>query len=169
MIHLISLIWTLGGPLADAPACMNPEPGPQRTGTSTQRLKFSPQGHPPISDAEKEQNRIRLGITQEQQKQIDDLYNETRAKMDEVWKSMREKQKLLRETYQQYELDEVKAKSLRIDILRLHRKMGEVQLENERKIRTILNREQFEKLQQLMKEKFEQFRRRGPGGPPPGH
>ena len=81
---------------------------------------------------------------------------------------MREKQTQLRETYQQYELDEVRAKALRIDILRLHRRMSDVQLENERKIRTILTREQFDKLQQLMKEKFEQFRRNRPGGPPGG-
>jgi Spy/CpxP family protein refolding chaperone len=169
MIPLLSLMISLSGPLAPSECCFNPEPGQKpASGTSSRALHFAPrQGPPQISDDEKERNRIRLGISQAQQAQIDDLYKETQSKMGDVWKAMRDKQGQLRETYRQYELDESKAKMLRIDIVRLHKKMGEIQLENERKIRTILTREQFDKLQQLMKEKFDQFRKNRPGGPPP--
>lgn len=168
MHPIISLILAVSGPMSPVECSFVPEPCQKPAGrTSTQKLLMSPQGRPPISDDEKEKNRVRLGITQQQQQQIDDLYNETRTKMSDVWKSMGEKQRQLRDVYREYAFDEAKAKSLRIDINRLHRKMTDIQLENERKIRMILTREQFDKLQLLMKEKFEQFRRNRPGPPPP--
>jgi Spy/CpxP family protein refolding chaperone len=166
MIPLLSLLLSLSAP-QPIECSFTFEPC-QKSGTSTRALHFSPpQGPPQISQEEKERNRQRLGISLQQQQQIDDLFKETQTKTGEVWKSLREKQGQLREAYQQYDLDEARAKSLRIDIIRLHRKMGEIQLENERRIRTILTREQFDKLQQLMKEKFEQFKRSRPGGPQP--
>jgi Spy/CpxP family protein refolding chaperone len=160
MVALFSLALSLAAPLHPVPCSFDPEPGQKGgTRTSTQALQFAPpQGQRGPSDEEKERNRIRLGITQLQQQQIDALYQETRAKMDEVRKSMMEKQREIWETYADYDIDEAKAKSLRFQILRLHKKMGEIQADNEHKLRGILTREQFGRLRELMKEQFEKRR-----------
>ena len=125
------------------------------------------------TDEEKENNRKRLGISIQQQQQIDDLYKETGARMAEVRKAMGDRQRELWDVYGNYDIDEARARSLRMEIIKLHRKMGEIHADNERRLRQILSREQFGKLRELMKEQFEKRRqdferRRGrPGGPPP--
>jgi Spy/CpxP family protein refolding chaperone len=171
MVSLLTLVLTLAAPAPFEPFCSSPEPGQKQganTSTSTKALQFAPQGHRGPTDEEKEQNRIRLGITRQQQQQIDDLYNETRTKMGDVWKAMREAQNKLRLAYEPYDFNEGEAKSLRIEIVKLHRKMGEIQLDNERKIRAILTREQFGKLRELMKEQFQKFEERRRANRPPG-
>jgi Spy/CpxP family protein refolding chaperone len=176
MFRIVTLMLSLTG-LANADPCpFAPCQGAGKGGvqTSTRALQFAPGQRP--GDDEKEKIRVRIGITPQQQQQIDDLYNETRARMDEVRKSMGEKQKALWDVYGNYDIDETAARSLRIEILKLHRKFGEIQADNERKLRTILSREQFEKLRQVMKEQWEAKRKqfeerranRPAGGPSPG-
>lgn len=170
MLPLFTAILSLTAPILESP---DPLPSWQRDGarTSTKSLQFSPQRP---SDDEKERNRQRIGISLDQQKQIDDLYKETRARMDEVRKAMQDVQKKLWDEYEKYDIDEAAIKSLRREINRQHWRFGEVQADNERRLRKILTREQFEKLRALMKEQFEkrrqemQQRRGGPGGRPPG-
>lgn len=127
-------------------------------------------GQRPQTDEEKERARVRIGITLEQQEKIEALYAETSALRKDAFGKLRETFKQLYTLQDTYEFDRMQSKVLSREIMGIHRKLLGIQLDNEEKLRKILNKEQFEKLRAMMKEereKRERERRPRPPGPPP--
>jgi Spy/CpxP family protein refolding chaperone len=123
-----------------------------------------PPGGPPgfqrgPSEEEKERIRLRIGITREQQQQIEALYMETERQKGEVFTKMRELYTQLESMYDVYEFDRDQARNIRREITRQHVKIMMIHVDNEEKLRRILTREQFEKLRAIMREGREKLRR----------
>jgi Spy/CpxP family protein refolding chaperone len=120
------------------------------------------------TEEEKEKARLRIGITKEQQAQIEALFNDTDRQMREIMGRIRELSEQLRAEYDKYDFDRNLARSLRRQIMSQRWRVSNLHANNEEKLRKILNREQFDKLRALIKEQFPS-RRREPdhrGGPP---
>jgi Spy/CpxP family protein refolding chaperone len=111
------------------------------------------------SEEEKERIRLRIGITKEQQQQIEALYMETERQKGEVFAKMRELYTQLESLYDVYDFDRNQARSLRREITRQHVQIMMIHVDNEEKLRRILTREQFEKLRAVMREAREKMRR----------
>jgi Spy/CpxP family protein refolding chaperone len=112
------------------------------------------------SEEERERIRLRIGITKEQQAQIEQLYTETDQKRREVGIRMRELYHQLFTLYDNYDFDRNLARAIRRELTELHRRTLWIHAENEEKLRKILTKEQFDKLRTLMKEKLEEWRSR---------
>lgn len=133
---------------------------------------FSPLfGQRPIPDDDKEKTRLRIGITKEQQDQIEAIYAETDRNRREIGKKLRDSfHQLMTSCYDNYDYDRNQAMALRKEIMRAHRRLLDIHADNEEKLRHILNKEQFDKLRALMKERWERQRRefeRNRPKPPP--
>lgn len=172
MVLLFTALLSVAAPVRNGPALHTACCQKSGVRTSSQALQFAPQRP---SDDEKEKNRIRIGITVQQQQQIDALWTDTGAKIREVREAQQQKNLELRQVMEKYDFDRGKARALREQIIQLHRKAGDIHAENEEKLRKILTRDQFERLQGLMKEMFEKRRKewqdhhpKGPGGAPGG-
>jgi Spy/CpxP family protein refolding chaperone len=123
------------------------------------------------SEEEKEKARIRIGMTKEQQAQIEAVYVESGKKREEAMRELAEKHRQLSAVYDSYEIDKAQERALLRDIVSIHWRLLRIHSEDEAKIRRILTKEQHEKLRALMKETMERMRKswRGPGrGAPPG-
>ena len=126
------------------------------------------------SEEERARIRARTGISQEQQNQIEAIYRDQRRQEDEIRRKTFEVYKQLGEVYDKYDFDRNQAASFRKEIGRLHRQRLHVHAETQDKLRRVMTREQFEKLNQLVKEQMESMRkawekrgdRRGPPRPP---
>jgi len=130
----------------------------------------------PPSDEERERNRVRLGITREQQEQIEALYAELDRQNREIWTRSGELFRQLDEKYSSYDLDQEGARAIRRELMGLHRRRLMAFAEFQDKLRRVLNREQFNRLQVLVREQREKWRKQweqgrgrgGPGGGRPG-
>jgi len=125
---------------------------------------------PPGSfEEEKEKARVRIGMTKEQQAQIEAVYAESARKRADAMKELGEKHRQLRGVYDAYEVDKKQEREVLRDIVAIHWRLLRIHSEDEVKIRRILTKEQHEKLRTLMKEAMEQARKRwrGPGTRPP--
>lgn len=146
----------------------------QEAPSSGKNLKpagFQGPGGRPQSEEQKEKTRLRLGITKEQQTQIEALHIENMKQHRELFSKMRDLMGQLRAYYDSYEFDQEAAKSIRKQIMSLHFHFLKLQAEFEEKLRKILTKEQFERMRAVMKEEWEKGRRRfggPPGGPPSG-
>ncbi len=125
-------------------------------------------GGPGPTEAEKENARIRIGMTKEQQAQIDAVFHESDLQMGEVRGKFMEFSKQLYSLYDSYDFDRVQAHNIRKELLKLHKRMAENHADNEEKLRKILTREQFERMRALVKEErdrkrkeFEERQKRG--------
>lgn len=98
----------------------------------------------------------RLGLTKEQQTQIEAFYTESDRQQRELMTKMRDLYHQLYTVYDNYDYDKNQASSIRREIGMLYKKRLTLTGENEDKLRRILNREQFDKLRALMKEQKEQ-------------
>lgn len=137
-----------------------------RTSAVFSLLIGGPQGPPkPSQEEEKERRRLRIGITKEQEAQLDALWNEHGPKRKEVIEKMRDALKKLGEVYDNYEFDREQARALRREIVGLHARTMLLHLEAEEKIRKILTKEQFDKMRALMKEEWRQRMPSRPHGP----
>jgi|DewCreStandDraft_4_1066084.scaffolds.fasta_scaffold147961_1 Spy/CpxP family protein refolding chaperone len=124
-------------------------------------------------DEEKERRRLRIGITKEQEAQLDALWTEQGPKRREIMEKMRDALKRLGELYDSYDFDREQARAIRREIVGLHARTMMLHLEAEEKIRKILTKEQFDKMRALMKEEWSKrmpprphgSRGGGPGGP----
>ncbi|MEP6753952.1 MAG: hypothetical protein ABJA67_00505 [Chthonomonadales bacterium] len=133
------------------------------------------------TEEEKEKNRIRIGISKEQQAKLEALFKETGDLMQEAFKKQGEKRKELSDVYKEYKYDKAKAASLQEELLQIRRQLAEISKKNEDKLRHILKKDQFDRFQTLlqeardnhMKERGERGGRPGGrpggGGPPPSH
>jgi Spy/CpxP family protein refolding chaperone len=133
-----------------------------------------PSGPPrPFFDSpeEKERVRLRIGITKEQQAQIEAAHQELDQKRRELGARLWEQYRKLGAVYTAYDFDRQQAKAIRREIFSLHRQILDLHAENEERLRKILSKEQFERFQAVMKETFERLRndrasrRGGPSGP----
>lgn len=140
-----------------------------RQGEAPRRGQFRMEARRGPSDADKEKARIRIGMTKEQQQQIEAVFNESDKKTREVFTELGQKHQDLQHVYDSYEIDKARERILIREIARLRMKLLQIHAENEAKIRRILTKEQHEKLRALMKEAMEQARRGwGRRPPPPG-
>ena len=117
------------------------------------------------SDDEKERTRIKLGISREQQSQIESIFAESKRQEGEIHMKSREQYGLLFALYESYDFDRDQAKKVRREIGRLNYKRMQIHAETQEKLRKVLSREQFDKMIQHgreMREKWRQGPRRGP-------
>jgi Spy/CpxP family protein refolding chaperone len=158
MVALAGMLTGTQVSLAQAPDSPRREPGRPRS--------FRPHGP---SDEEKEKTRVRIGMTKEQQAQIEALYSETEQKRRDAMKQLGEKHMRLGALYDAYDVDKKQERELLRDIMEIHWRLLRIHSENEARIRKILTKEQHEKLRALIRESMEQARSRWRTGPkPPG-
>ena len=124
------------------------------------------------SDEEKEKNRIRIGLSKDQQAKLETLFKETGEQLQEVFKKQGEKRKELAEVYKDYKYDKSKAAAMQEELMQLRKQMADISRRNEDRLRQIMKKDQFDRFQTLMQEKREQRQKeRGDhgrtGGPPP--
>jgi Spy/CpxP family protein refolding chaperone len=123
----------------------------------------SPGGRPPRfgppTEEEKERNRIRIGISREQQAQIDKVFRDSDLLMQEIRKRNIDLSRQLYGLYDSYDFDRAQAKTIRRELLTLHKRMTDIHAENEEKLRHIMNREQFERMRAIVREDWENRRK----------
>ena len=122
---------------------------------------------PPNWEEDKEKARVRIGMTKEQQAQIEAIYTESEKKRQDAMRELGEKHRQLRALYDSYEIDKAQERALLRDIVAVHWRLLRIHSEDEAKIRRILTKEQHEKLRALMKEAMEKAMSRWRTGPPP--
>ncbi len=128
-------------------------------------------------EEEKEKNRIRVGLTKEQQARLEDMFKASKDQLDELYKKQREKREELSTVFKEYKYDRSKANSIRRDLQDIRNQISDVLDKSEDNIRRIMNKTQFDRFQQMLQEQRDLRRKsRGdrsggpgaPGGPPPG-
>lgn len=112
-----------------------------------------PHGKPPMSQADKDKFRQRIGLSVQQQTQMDAVFEEMGRERRPLGEKLRELHKQRHDLLSAYTMDRSKEKSLRAEITALYGRMLQLHTESEEKMRRIMNREQFERLQQMMREK----------------
>lgn len=130
-----------------------------------------PPGRPGMrapSEAEKEAARVRIGITKEQQQQLEAILEETGKATRALFDQLREKHEQLTQLYDSYDIDREREKALFREIARLRVRLLQVHSEHETKVRQVLTREQHARMRALMKEAMEDARRRWRTPPPEG-
>ncbi len=121
------------------------------------------------TDEEKERARLSIGMTRDQQSQLEAVFDDSGKQMRAVFDGLRERHRKLSEVYDAYDIDEGQAEVARKGVLELRKKMLQVQAATEKRVRKILTREQFERMRALMHEEAQKRRRaRTPGDAPPG-
>lgn len=121
---------------------------------------------PGPSEEDKEKARIRIGMTKEQQAQIEAVYAESEKKRREAMQELGEKHRQLQVLYDAYEIDKAQERAILRDIVSIHWRLLRIHSEDEAKIRRILTKEQHEKLRAMIKEAMEEARARWRSGPP---
>jgi len=119
------------------------------------------------TDEERERARVTIGMSREQQKQLEASFHDSETRMRDVMTRIRDRHKELNEVYAAYDLDRAKARGLIRELADLHRKVLESRTDNEERMRKVLTREQFDKLRALLDREWK--RRggfRGSGGSP---
>ncbi|NUQ70195.1 MAG: hypothetical protein HUU17_05170 [Chthonomonadales bacterium] len=126
-------------------------------------------GPPGFSEAEKEKARIRVGMSKEQQQQLESLFVETSKKSQDLYEQIMAKHMELNRVYDEYDFDRKRESALIREISRLRERLLRVHADSEVRVRRILTREQHERLRAMMKE-FMGFTRKGRReyGSPPG-
>jgi Spy/CpxP family protein refolding chaperone len=110
------------------------------------------------TEEEKERNRIRIGISREQQGEIDKVFRDSDQQMQEIRKRSGDLSRQLYGLYDAYDFDRVQAKAIRKELLMLHKRMTDIHADNEEKLRHIMNREQFERMRAIVKEDWKKRR-----------
>src|SRR5437870_4512448 len=105
-------------------------------------LQRPPACQPP-SPEEKERARLRIGITPQQQAEIENLFKQTGQERRAINARMHDLYHQLHLLYDAYDLDRRKARAVRDEIMTLNRRILTLHADTEEKLRRILNREQF--------------------------
>ncbi len=157
------VLLVLGAAFLQGGAVIAQQPDPHRREAGQNR----PPRRPPNWEEEKEKARIRIGMTKEQQAQIEAIYAESEKKRQEAMRELGQKHQQLRAVYDSYEIDKTQERALLRDIVAVHWRLLRIHSEDEAKIRRILTKEQHEKLRALMKEAMDQARSRWRRGSKP--
>lgn len=123
-------------------------------------------GQPPtLSPEEREKFRQRLGISAQQQEQMDTLFNDSFKQRRVLGEKLGELFKQRSEISDVYDFDKKRDWALRRDIERIYSQLLRIHSDSEEKLRRILNREQFDRLRALRAEAMRTHRenRRPPG------
>ncbi len=109
-----------------------------------------------MSPEQKNALRLKIGLSVQQQAQIDAVFEEMGRQRKPISDKLRDLHKQRHELLTSYTIDRSKEKSLRAEITSLYGKLLQMHTESEEKIRRIMTREQYERLQQMMREKMAQ-------------
>ena len=130
-------------------------------------------GGPPAgpSPEERERMRVAVGMTKDQQNQVEAIYQDGRKREEELRKKSGELSKQLKVLYDSYSFDRAQASTLRKDMCDLFKQRMAIHAETQDKVRKVLTKEQFDKLTTLAREMFDkrmqEWRQKGRefGGP----
>lgn len=109
-------------------------------------------GQPPPFD--REALFARLNLTAQQRTQLVNLMNETEEKMRRLLTKLHEQRMQLIQLYQQYQFDEKTAQRIIQSINQTQADLLKVHHENQKQLRRILDKEQFERWNQWWKERM---------------
>lgn len=109
-------------------------------------------GQPPPFD--REALFARLNLTAQQRTQLINLMNETEEKMRRLLTKLHEQRMQLIQLYQQYQFDEKTAQRIIQSINQTQADLLKVHHENQKQLRRILDKEQFERWNQWWKERM---------------
>jgi Spy/CpxP family protein refolding chaperone len=111
--------------------------------------RFTP---PPPTPEEREKFRQKLGITVQQQEQMDILFmesNKQRRALSERLRDLFNQRQIITDVY---DFDRSRESAVRKEIGQINNQLLKIHSDSEEKLRRILNREQFERLVALRKE-----------------
>ncbi len=126
------------------------------------------------SEEDREKIRIRVGMTKEQQAQVEAIFNEERRLEGESRKKMGELYKQLSQNYDVYDNDKAAAASLRKDICKQYHERIMIHANAQERLRKVLTKDQFDRMTEMAREWHKKWmeqrgsRRPGPPGPGPG-
>lgn len=132
-------------------------------------VAYQPRSGP--TPEEKEKARIRMGITVDQQQQIEALFTETGRQMRDTMGRVRDLYQQLDAVYNDYDYDRAKVRAIEHQIMQQRRRLLTIHASNETRLRAILNRDQFARMRAMIAEMRGQRRDgrwRGQGPKPPG-
>ena len=167
------------------PLCALPDVVNTTSGSIRMAQIDHPPGPPPTvrrrrpswpNPAQREEARVRIGLTVAQSKKIEQLYQETARQRQVIVKQTRELYHQLRALYDKYDFDHHRAALLRKKILALHQRRLELFSKNEERLRKIMNRQQFDRMRAMIRQMWRKSDRRhgqppgvDEGAPPPDH
>src|SRR5437016_7939043 len=108
-----------------------------------------------ISDEDKEKNRIRLGITKEQEVQIEGIWKSAGDQERELRKKEMGLYMQLHDITDIYDFDRNQASAVRREIYQLFKQRLTIHAETQEKIRRVVTKEQFDRMTALAKEMHE--------------
>jgi Spy/CpxP family protein refolding chaperone len=124
------------------------------------------------SEEEREKIRVRVGMTKDQQAQVEAIFNEERKLEGESRKKTGELYQQLQQNYDVYDNDKPAAAALRKEICKLYHDRIMIHANAQEKLRKVLTKDQFDKMTDMAREWhkkwMEQRGNRGPGRPGPG-
>lgn len=129
-------------------------------GALAQGQPFSPPprgmgGQPPTPPSfDREALFARLNLTSQQRTQLINLMNETEEKIRQLLTKLHEQRMQLMQLYQQYQFDEKAAQRIIQSINQTQAELLKVHHENQKQLRRILDKEQFERWNQWWKERM---------------
>ncbi|GBC94941.1 hypothetical protein HRbin16_00726 [bacterium HR16] len=156
------LLLLLGGLVISGVLAQVQPPPPPRT----------PEGQPPHAFFDREALFARLNLTPQQRTRLTNLMNETEEKLRQLLTKLHEQRMQLMQLYQQYQFDEREAQRLIRSINQVQADLLRVHHENQKQLRRILDKEQFERWNQWWKERMffppskGDWKRRGRDGKP---
>ncbi len=112
------------------------------------------------SDRDRERARQRIGISRDQQRQIEALYKETEGEKRKMRGWIENRYRELDRLHESYVFDRGHARNLVNIISRLQQRLLGLHLETEEKLRRILTREQFDRMRAQLREEREKRERR---------
>ncbi|MGC8784925.1 MAG: Spy/CpxP family protein refolding chaperone [Armatimonadota bacterium] len=113
----------------------------------------APEGQPPPrAFFDREALFARLNLTAQQRTRLTNLMNETEEKLRQLLTKLHEQRTQLMQLYQQYQFDEREALRLIQNINQVQADLLRVHHENQKQLRRILDKEQFERWTQWWKE-----------------
>ncbi|MCC6730781.1 MAG: periplasmic heavy metal sensor [Chthonomonadales bacterium] len=124
----------------------------------------------PPSEDDKERARVRIGMSREQQAQLEAIFEGSRQEMHDLSTRMRDSYRKLNEVYETYDVDKQAAYAAIRQVMGVRKRLLLLRTENEIKMRRVLTRDQFERFRALLKEEGARRRgdrRRSPGPPGP--
>ncbi len=141
---MILLLLLSGLVISGALAQVQPPPPPR-----------APEGQPsPPAFFDREALFARLNLTVQQRTRLTNLMNETEEKLRQLLTKLHEQRTQLMQLYQQYQFDEREALRLIHSINQVQADLLKVHHENQKQLRRILDKEQFERWNQWWKERM---------------
>ena len=104
-------------------------------------------------DDDRERARRRIGITRDQQRRIEAVYEDADEEKREIRRRLDDLYRDLDGAYDYYDFDRGRARNIIDQIAGLQRRILQIHADNEEKLRRILSREQFGRLRAELRRK----------------